>query len=233
MALVALVALVASQVASSGDPRPARNTQGRRTTPTKAGGRSKTTRRVRTTPTAPPANYQHGGRHREESRPRQEPEGRQGTTNTRPRQSRRDEKTTTSDDAGDDHRGRPPDGLNDERLRSGAGKEPATTDDEERRERARRRSSTTERDEWTGKPAAAWGPRRSGQRNDGRADDTRRARGLETSRGQIGTNEEERSTNVESEKRNERRAINDVTEPYGAERRQPGRRGRADGPRKR
>ena len=59
------------------------------------------------------------------------------------------------------------------------------------------------------------------------------ARGLETSRGQIGTNEGERSTNVESEKRNERRAINDVTEPNGAERRQPGRRGRADGPRKR
>ena len=157
----------------------------------------------------------------------------QGTTNTRPRQSRPDERTTASDDAGNEHRGRPPDGLNDERLRSGAGKEPATTDDEERRERPRRRSSTTEREDWTGEPATTWGPRRSGQSNNGRADDTLRpeASGPVAVRSERTKGSDRR--NVESEKRNEQRAINDITEPNGAERRQPGRRGRADGPRKR
>ena len=164
MALLALVVLVASQVASSGDPRPARSTQGRRTTPTEPGGRSKTTGTVRTTPTAPAASDQHGGRHLNESGARHEPGGRQGTTNTRRGQSRPDEKTTTSDDAG----------VDDERLASGARKEPATTDEEEARDRARRRSSTAKLDKWTGELGAAWGPRRSGQRNDGRADDTLR-----------------------------------------------------------
>ena len=233
MALLALVVLVASQVASSGDPRRARSTQGRRTTPTKPGGRSKTTGTAPTTRPPPAASNQHGCRHLDASGARHEPGDRQGTTNTRRGRSRPNEETTTSDDAGDDHRGRPRNHLDDERLASGARKEPATTDEEEARDRARRRSSTAKLDEWTGELGAAWGPRRSGQRNDGRADDTLRPEAWRQVTVRIETSQRKGSTSVESEKRHEPRAINDVTEPNGAERRQPGRRGRAEGPRKR
>ncbi len=134
MALLALLALVASQLASSGDPRPARSRQGRRTTPKRAqrpaGGDRDSPNHANGADGEGPASGsgpRRDGSTRRTGRP-------PGNDEHDAKAGPPDEKTTTSDEAGNEQRGKPRDRLDDERLASGAGKEPTTIDGDERRD---------------------------------------------------------------------------------------------------